>query len=205
MRFWLNLLVVYKFLPRTNFNRYDQPACMGFAAKLIEEETSIQNCSPLFDYELCWCTKTASHDAWRSEVSRIAELRRAYHVGNDYRCAKPHNHVWRCYSCGRCFFYHHHGVIYGFLGRTVREKQKRFVFSPSHSLRMLEWFSTNDVDVLKNPVKVKSIKGIIPENSKYLSESNINIEYRSCRKILQYTTERMKRKSFLPSPNVRNF
>ncbi len=47
----LNALGVYKLLPRTNCGKCDQPACMGFAAKLIAEETSLERCTPLFTDE----------------------------------------------------------------------------------------------------------------------------------------------------------
>ncbi len=47
----LNVLGMYRLLPRTNCGKCGQPACMGFAAKLIAEETSIQKCAPLFTDE----------------------------------------------------------------------------------------------------------------------------------------------------------
>ncbi len=47
----LNVLGVYKLLPRTNCRKCGQPACMGFAAKLIAEETPLERCIPLFTDE----------------------------------------------------------------------------------------------------------------------------------------------------------
>lgn len=44
----LTALQLYKLLPGTNCRACGEPTCMGFAAKLINEETSIEKCAPLF-------------------------------------------------------------------------------------------------------------------------------------------------------------
>jgi len=47
----LNVLGIYKHLPKQNCGECGEPACMGFAAKLISEETTIEKCNPLFTEE----------------------------------------------------------------------------------------------------------------------------------------------------------
>jgi len=47
----LSVLGVYKLLPKINCGECGEPACMGFAAKLITEETKIEKCKPLFTEE----------------------------------------------------------------------------------------------------------------------------------------------------------
>ena len=47
----LTVLKVYKLLPRKNCGECGEPACMGFAAKLLEESQKIGACKPLFTGE----------------------------------------------------------------------------------------------------------------------------------------------------------
>ena len=47
----LNVLAVYRFLPKLNCGKCGEPTCMAFSAKLISEETSIDRCTPLFTGE----------------------------------------------------------------------------------------------------------------------------------------------------------
>jgi len=44
----LNTIQLYMLLPRTNCRECGEQTCMGFAAKLITEEISIERCLPLF-------------------------------------------------------------------------------------------------------------------------------------------------------------
>lgn len=47
----LNVLNIYKLLPRKNCGLWGEPTCMGFAAKLVSEETGLEKCKPLFSEE----------------------------------------------------------------------------------------------------------------------------------------------------------
>jgi ArsR family metal-binding transcriptional regulator len=45
----LKYLDVFKLLPGTNCGECGQPACLAFAARLVQQEATIDQCSPLFD------------------------------------------------------------------------------------------------------------------------------------------------------------
>lgn len=47
----LTVFEIYKMLPRKNCGECGEPACMGFAAKLLEESRTIEACKPLFTEE----------------------------------------------------------------------------------------------------------------------------------------------------------
>jgi acetyl-CoA decarbonylase/synthase complex subunit gamma len=44
----LRPLDVYKYLPQTNCKECGEPNCMSFAAKLVEDRTLAEKCTPLF-------------------------------------------------------------------------------------------------------------------------------------------------------------
>jgi ArsR family metal-binding transcriptional regulator len=44
----LKYLDVFRLLPRTNCGECGEPACLAFATKLVQHETDITQCSPLF-------------------------------------------------------------------------------------------------------------------------------------------------------------
>lgn len=47
----LNVLSIYKLLPGKNCGLCGEPTCMGFSAKLISEETTLEKCTPLLSEE----------------------------------------------------------------------------------------------------------------------------------------------------------
>lgn len=55
---------VYKLLPETNCGRCGEPTCLAFALRLVNEETSILRCGPLFQ---------AEHQAERAELIRLLQ------------------------------------------------------------------------------------------------------------------------------------
>jgi len=44
----LKYLDIFKLLPRTNCRECGQPTCLAFATKVVQQEASISQCSPLF-------------------------------------------------------------------------------------------------------------------------------------------------------------
>ncbi|MGQ9478395.1 MAG: (Fe-S)-binding protein, partial [Candidatus Bipolaricaulia bacterium] len=44
----LTVIDIYKLLPKTNCKECGEPTCMAFATKLINEQTAIGQCKPLF-------------------------------------------------------------------------------------------------------------------------------------------------------------
>ncbi len=57
----LTVLDIYKLLPRKNCGECGEPACMGFAAKLLEESRKIEACKPLFTEEYAASRATLLH------------------------------------------------------------------------------------------------------------------------------------------------
>jgi len=47
----LKFLEVFKLLPRTNCGECGQPTCLAFATKLVQQETNIARCLPIFSGE----------------------------------------------------------------------------------------------------------------------------------------------------------
>jgi ArsR family metal-binding transcriptional regulator len=47
----LTVIEIYKLLPKTNCKECGEPTCMAFATKLVNEQTAIERCKPLFGPE----------------------------------------------------------------------------------------------------------------------------------------------------------